>query len=104
MFAEMLELEEFSSEGEEDRRHPTSLRAIVKRASASGQASLESAMASLKLEEDPRPEKPCSLATSITPVEKLCRELQALSLNVCKRCGHSFGLRRTLVLHERSCR
>ena len=91
----MLELEEFSSEGEEDRRHPTSLRAIVKRASASGQASLESAMASLKLEEDPRPEP---------PVEKLCRDLQALSLNVCKRCGHSFGLRRTLVLHERSCR
>ena len=92
---EMLELEEFSSEDEEDRRHPTSLRAIVKRASASGRASLESAMASLKLEEAPIPE---------APVEKLCRDLQAMNLNVCKRCGHSFGLRRTLVLHERSCR
>ena len=98
----MLELEEFSSEGEEDRRHPTSLRAIMKR--VFGQISLERAMASLKLEEDPRPEKPCSLATSITPVEKLCRDLQALSMNVCKRCGHNFGLRRTLALHERSCR
>ena len=92
--AELLELRRTppSSEDDEDRRDPTSMKAAMKRAEAFGRAAA--------------PRLPPLPMTSLT------RSFERLSVGEaaggetyeCRGCGRRFGLRRTRDVHARVCR
>ena len=114
--ARLVEVERFSSEDEEDRRYPDSIRARMKRIHR------EVLSADFDLEEDALAKRfrslsvePVALATPTggadNTVDACVQGLRTLSLGgasvksfPCPRCGHVFAQKKTREMHKKVCR
>jgi hypothetical protein len=87
---------QWSSEGEEDAAHATSVRTQLKRAFA--RALDDDVLASMSR---------MSLAAKTVNVSECAAALEAMSLDGgyrCQRCQHQFALRKTRDMHTKACK
>ena len=106
--------EEFSSEDEEDRRNPTSVRSLLKRIFAQvallGEAATEAQSLATAIVESPSrgasgstSEKPGEAAGRRGSHDPRCDDAAAGAGYSCPWCGHVFALRKTRELHGKVC-
>jgi DNA-directed RNA polymerase subunit RPC12/RpoP len=90
----LLEEERWSSEGEEDRAFPTSLRARLKAVFASS-LDIVVPMSAMSLEDKGGDVSACTASLKALSMEEGHR---------CPRCKHRFALKKTRDLHMKVCR
>ena len=92
----IFEEDQWSSEGEEDRMHPVSLRARLKGVFAfSSKHDIITSMLCMSLHERPADVSVCTTALKALSIEEGHR---------CAKCQHRFALKKTRDLHMKACR
>ena len=95
---EIFTHDDWSSENEEDRRHPSSIRTQLKKTFKI--AEMKDAYAKCEV---------ACIARETLPND-ICRDLRKMTISgssepryTCRTCGHSFKLRKTLNMHLKVC-
>jgi uncharacterized paraquat-inducible protein A len=92
-----------SSENDEDRKYPSSLRVVLKRiARAARDADVDALAKDFLVKLELRSSAKSDTVSSLT-ARLQCTHLEPKQPFLCPRCQHSFQLRRTRDMHKATC-